>query len=69
MNRTFDTQGSDTKDVIFDNLAFTVYGNCRELSSSPFRDHANRDFGSPCIIFSRVMWVFGIKLGQSCKHI
>ena len=47
MSRTFDTLGSDTVDVIFDNLAFQAYGNCRERSSSPFRDYADRDLGSP----------------------
>ena len=35
MSRTFDTQGSDTMDVIFDTLAFQAYGNCRERPSSP----------------------------------
>ena len=34
MSRTFDTLGNDTVDVVFDNLGFQVYGNCRGRSSS-----------------------------------
>ena len=43
MSRTFDTLDSDTMDVIFDQ----AHGYCRERSSSPFRDYADRDLGSP----------------------
>ena len=37
MNRTFETLGNDTGYVIFDNMGFQAYGNCRERSSSPLR--------------------------------
>ena len=50
MSRTFDTLGNDTLDVFFDNLGFQAYGNCRERSSSPFRDYADRDLGSPSFL-------------------
>ena len=46
MSKTFDTLGNDTVGVVFDNLVFKDYGNCRERSSSPFRDYADRDLGS-----------------------
>ena len=48
MSRTFDTLGSDTMDVIFNNLNFQAYGNRRGRSSSLFRDYADRDLGSSC---------------------
>ena len=41
MSKTFDTLGNDTVGVVFDNL-----GNCRERSSSPLKDYADRDLGS-----------------------
>ena len=46
MSGTFDTLGNDTGYVVFDNLGFQAYGNCRERSGSPFRDYADRDLNS-----------------------
>ena len=34
MSRTFDTLGNDFVGVVFDNMGFQAYGNCRGRSSS-----------------------------------
>ena len=46
MSETFDTLGSDTEYVVFNNMSFQAYGNRRKRSSSPFKDYADRDLGS-----------------------
>ena len=70
MSRTFDTLGNDTVDVVFDNLGFQAYGNSRGRSSSPFRDYADRDLGSPrflrmlCLLARRVKFLVEQGLGH-----
>ena len=47
MSKTFNTLGNDTVDVFFNHLGFKAYSNCQGRSSSPFKDYADRDLGSP----------------------
>ena len=71
--QNIDTLGSDTEYVVFNNLGFQAYGNRRKRSSSPFKDYADRDFGSSysahawslvklCEVSGRTN--LGVKLGQ-----
>ena len=52
---TSDTLGNNTESSTH------AYGNCRERSTSPFRDHADRDFGSPVFLHTQCLLACRVK--------